>query len=33
VLSRGKVVIEAGRYVGDKSHGRYLPRKTNEYLI
>jgi dihydropyrimidinase len=33
VLSRGKVVIEAGRYVGDKSHGRYLPRKTNEYLV
>ena len=32
VLSRGKVVIEAGRYVGDKGHGRYLPRKTNEYL-
>lgn len=33
VLSRGKVVIEPGRYVGDKGHGRYLPRKTNEYLI
>ena len=33
VLSRGKVVIEAGRYVGDKGHGRYLPRKTNEYLV
>jgi hypothetical protein len=26
-------VIEAGRYVGDKGHGRYLPRKTNEYLV
>ena len=33
VLSRGKGVIEAGRYVGDKGHGRYLPRKTNEYLV
>ncbi len=33
VLSRGRLVIDAGRYVGDKGHGRYLPRKTNEYLI
>ena len=33
VLSRGKVVIEAGRYVGDKGHGRYLPRQTNQYLV
>jgi dihydropyrimidinase len=33
VLSRGRLVIEAGRYVGEKGHGRYLPRKTNEYLI
>ena len=33
VLSRGRVIIEAGHYVGDKGHGRYLPRKTNEYLI
>jgi dihydropyrimidinase len=33
VLSRGRVIIESGRYVGDKGHGRYLPRKTNEYLI
>jgi len=33
VMSRGRLVIEAGRYVGDKGHGRYLPRKTNEYLM
>ncbi|MGA3219363.1 MAG: dihydropyrimidinase [Acidimicrobiales bacterium] len=33
VMSRGRLVIEAGRYVGDKGHGRYLPRKTNEYLL
>jgi dihydropyrimidinase len=33
VLSRGRLVIEAGRYVGEKGHGRYLPRQTNEYLI
>ena len=33
VLSRGKVVIEAGRYVGSKGDGRYLARKANEYLV
>jgi dihydropyrimidinase len=33
VLSRGRVVIEDGRYVGDRGHGRYLPRRTNEYLV
>ena len=33
VLSRGKVIIDHGHYVGDKGHGRYLPRKTNQYLI
>ncbi len=33
VLSRGRILIEAGRYLGDKGHGRYLPRKTNEYLV
>jgi dihydropyrimidinase len=33
VLSRGRLVIDAGQYVGEKGHGRYLARKTNEYLI
>ena len=33
VLSRGELVIEAGRYVGRKGHGRFLTRGTNEYLI
>jgi len=33
VLSRGHLVIEGGQYVGEKSHGRFVPRKTNEYLI
>ncbi|MGH9107250.1 MAG: dihydropyrimidinase [Acidimicrobiales bacterium] len=33
VLSRGQVVVDRGRYVGDKGHGRFLPRKLNEYLV
>jgi dihydropyrimidinase len=33
VLSRGELVVEAGRYVGHKGHGRFLTRGTNEYLI
>ena len=32
VFSRGRVVIDGGRYVGQKGHGRFLPRKTNDYL-
>ena len=33
VLSRGRFVIESGAYVGEKGHGRFLPRGTNDYLI
>jgi dihydropyrimidinase len=33
VISRGQVVIEDGRFTGDKSHGRFLPRGKNEYLL
>jgi dihydropyrimidinase len=33
VLSRGTVVVDNGRYVGEKGHGRYLERGTNQYLI
>ncbi len=32
VLSRGRVVVQAGQYVGEKGHGRFLSRKSNEYL-
>jgi dihydropyrimidinase len=33
VLSRGQLVIEAGRYVGKDGHGKFLARGTNGYLI
>ncbi len=33
VLSRGRVIIDRGQYVGEKGHGTFLPRKTNEYLV
>ena len=33
VISRGRHVIDGGRYVGEKGHGAFLPRKTNEYLV
>jgi len=33
VLSRGSTIIESGQYVGEKGHGRYLERSTNQYLI
>jgi dihydropyrimidinase len=33
VLSRGRVVVHGGQYVGEKGHGTFLPRKTNEYLV
>jgi dihydropyrimidinase len=33
VLSRGTVVIDDGRYVGTKGHGRYLKRGMSQYLI
>jgi len=32
VLSRGKVVVESGDYVGDAGHGAFLRRGLNEYL-
>ena len=32
VLSRGRTVIESGQYVGEKGHGRFLPRGTNGFL-
>ncbi|HXR22540.1 MAG TPA: dihydropyrimidinase [Acidimicrobiales bacterium] len=33
VLSRGKFVIDAGRYVGSEGHGKYLVRAANGYLV
>jgi len=33
VMSRGALVIEDGQFVGDKGHGSYLERSTNQYLI
>jgi dihydropyrimidinase len=33
VLSRGRVVIEGGKYVGEKGHGRYVARQPNGYLL
>jgi dihydropyrimidinase len=32
VLSRGKIVVESGDYVGDAGHGAFLRRGLNEYL-
>jgi dihydropyrimidinase len=33
VLSRGKVIVQRGEYLGTKGHGRYLRRGTCEYLV
>jgi len=33
VLSRGAIVVEKGQFVGEKGHGRFLERSTNQYLI
>ncbi|MDF2492813.1 MAG: hydA, partial [Microbacterium sp.] len=33
VLSRGKVVVDDGAYVGRAGDGRYVPRGLSQYLI
>ncbi|WP_306369776.1 dihydropyrimidinase [Nocardiopsis sp. CC223A] len=33
VLSRGRVVVDGGEYLGAAGHGRYLTRGTCQYLI
>ena len=33
VLSRGRVVVDGGEYVGTKGHGQYLKRGLSQYLI
>ena len=32
VLSRGRVIIDGGEYLGEQGHGRYLRRDTCQYL-
>jgi dihydropyrimidinase len=32
VLSRGRVVVDRGRYLGSKGHGRFVPRGLSTYL-
>jgi dihydropyrimidinase len=32
VLSRGKVIIAGGEYLGSPGHGTFLPRDTCQYL-
>ncbi|MCX4767946.1 dihydropyrimidinase [Streptomyces sp. NBC_01275] len=33
VLSRGKVVVDGGTYLGTKGHGRYVKRGLSQYLV
>lgn len=33
VLSRGRVVVDGGSYLGEAGHGRYVPRSTCQYLV
>jgi dihydropyrimidinase len=33
VLSRGRVVIDDGKYLGSAGHGRFLAREHSQYLI
>jgi dihydropyrimidinase len=33
VLSRGQVVLEDGKFMGDKGHGVFVPRGLNGYLL
>ncbi|MFI6577634.1 dihydropyrimidinase [Nocardiopsis sp. NPDC050513] len=33
VLSRGRVVVDDGSYLGEAGHGRYVPRSTCQYLV
>jgi dihydropyrimidinase len=32
VMSRGTVIVDGGRYVGTKGHGRFLKRGLSSYL-
>jgi dihydropyrimidinase len=33
VLSRGRLIVDDGEYLGSKGDGSYLRRGTNQYLI
>lgn len=33
VFSRGALIVDDGRYLGSKSHGRFVPRGLSQYLI
>jgi dihydropyrimidinase len=33
VLSRGKVIVDGGEYLGSKGDGRYLKRGLSQYLV
>jgi dihydropyrimidinase len=33
VLSRGRIIVENGEYLGNPGGGQYLKRGTNQYLI
>jgi len=33
VISRGRVVVDDGSYVGTKGDGAYIPRGLSQYLI
>jgi dihydropyrimidinase len=33
VLSRGRVVVDAGQFLGEKGHGRFLRRGLSQYLV
>ncbi len=33
VISRGRVIVTGGEYVGDKAHGRFLKRALSQNLI
>ena len=33
VVSRGKVIVEHGDYLGTKGHGQYLRRGLSQYLV
>jgi dihydropyrimidinase len=32
-LSRGRVVVDGGQFAGSVSHGKFLPRDLNQYLV
>jgi dihydropyrimidinase len=33
VLSRGRVIIDGGKFLGSKSHGRFVRRELSQYLV